>query len=49
MKAIKAIMTFFEKDGGRKVTLDEMKKLTPEERKEFGELACKELREQFEQ
>lgn len=37
------IKEFFEKDGGRKVTLEEMKALTAEDRKELGSLARIEL------
>lgn len=33
-----AIKTYFEKDGGRKVTIEEMKALTPDDRKELGNL-----------
>ena len=40
MNRMKAIRTFFESDGGRKVTMDEMKALTSEERKELAELSA---------
>ncbi len=43
MNRMKAIRTFFESDGGRKVSMDEMKALTVEDRKELAELAAKEL------
>lgn len=37
---IKAIRDFFEADGGKKVTMDEIKALSPEERKELAILIC---------
>ena len=43
MTRIKAIKTFFEADGGRKVSMQEMKKLTDDDKNELGQLACKEL------
>ncbi|GEM_PF-5334260 len=38
-----AIKKFFEANGGRKVSLEELKSLTDAERKELGELAAIEL------
>jgi hypothetical protein len=35
-----AIKAFFEGDGGRRVTLDEMKALTPADRAELGALCA---------
>jgi hypothetical protein len=50
MKSITAIKTYFESDPhGRKVTMDELKGLTPPERAELGRLACVELGEPFEE
>jgi hypothetical protein len=43
MTRIKAIKTFFEASGGRKVGMQEMKKLTDEDKDELGKLACNEL------
>jgi hypothetical protein len=43
MTRIKAIKTFFEAGGGRKVSMQEMKKLTDEDKGELGKLACNEL------
>jgi len=43
MTRIKAIKTFFEASGGRKVSMQEMKKLTDEDKDELGKLACNEL------
>jgi hypothetical protein len=41
---IKAIKTFFESGtNGRKVTMDEMKALSPADRQELGDLCVKEL------
>lgn len=37
---IKAIRDFFEADNGRKISMDEIKALTPEERKELAALIC---------
>ena len=49
MQAIKAIKTYFEAGPhGRRVSMDEMKALTPEERRELGAMACAELGEPFE-
>ena len=48
MSPIKAIKTFFEKDGGRVVGIDEVKALTSEDRAELGRLACEALGEVYE-
>lgn len=40
---IKAIMNFFEKDGGRKVTTLELKELNEEEKNELGRLCAQAL------
>jgi len=40
---VKAIKLFFEKDGGRKVTVQELKDLSQADRQELAELAAKEL------
>ncbi len=40
---VQAIRMYFAKDGGREVTLAEMKELTREDRAELGALAAKEL------
>lgn len=37
------IKRFFESNGGRKVSMDEMKALTPEDRNELGKLAVEAL------
>ena len=42
MSPLKAIRTFFEADG-RKLTLDELKALTSEDRAELGRLAAEKL------
>lgn len=38
-----AIKRYFEKDGGRPVTMPELKALTKDERDWFGQEACKAL------
>ena len=43
MSPIKALRTFFEANGGRKVTLQEFQALTAEERIALGKLAAVEL------
>jgi hypothetical protein len=43
MSPVKAIRTFFEKDGGKKVALKELQVLKVEEREELGKLAAIEL------
>lgn len=43
MTKFKAIKTFFEADGGRRVGMDELKALSEKDRQELGELAAKEL------
>lgn len=40
---IKAIKLFFEADGGRKVTMEELKELNNEERREIGRMCADEL------
>ena len=41
---VKAIKVFFEQgENGRRVTMEEMKQLTPIERAELGEMARKQL------
>jgi hypothetical protein len=37
---VQAIKMFFEKDNGKPVTMDELKKLSPEERKELAVMAA---------
>ena len=43
MTRIVAIKTFFQKDGGRKVGMDELKALDVDEKTELGKLCCAEL------
>ena len=43
MSRIKAIKTFFEADGGKKLGMKELKDLTPDDKEELGILAAKEL------
>jgi len=43
MNRIQTIQAYFAMNGGRPVTLQEMKALTPEDRKELAELAAKEM------
>ena len=43
MTGIKALKTFFESDGGRRLTMDELKELSKEERAELIALAAIEL------
>lgn len=43
MSRVTAIKTFFERDGGRRVTLDELRALNDAERQELAELCAKEL------
>lgn len=43
MTNTQAIKQFFEQGGGRKVTLDELKKLSNDERAQLGALAAAEL------
>jgi hypothetical protein len=40
---VKAIKLFFEADGGRKVTVPELKSLTEQDRQELAELCAAEL------
>lgn len=50
MKAIPAIKKFMEREpNGRKVSMDELKELSKEDRTELGKLACVELGEEFEE
>lgn len=39
----KAIMEFFAKDGGREVKMDELRRLSSEEREQLGQLCAKAL------
>jgi hypothetical protein len=49
VKAATAIKRYFEADPhGRKVTVDELKELERDDRRELGSLACVELDEEFE-
>lgn len=43
MTTIAAIKAFFEADGGRKISMDEMRALTSDERAELGQLCAKAL------
>jgi hypothetical protein len=43
MSKLKAIRNYFEADGGRKVTLSELKALTTEDKDELAPLAAAEL------
>jgi hypothetical protein len=43
MTNVAAIKLFFESDGGRKVTMEEMKALSVDERAEIGKLCMEEL------
>ncbi|MDD5510870.1 MAG: hypothetical protein PHI12_08670 [Dehalococcoidales bacterium] len=45
--SITAIKSYFEADGGRKVTLEEVKNLSKVERDELAQLAAKELGEEI--
>ena len=45
--ATQAIKKFFEADGGRRLSMEELKALTHEERQELGELSAKALGEEF--
>lgn len=53
MSSVQAIKAFFERDdkispgGGRKLDMAELKGLTKEDRAELGQLACKELGEEW--
>jgi hypothetical protein len=48
MSSLKAIRTYFEEgQHGRKVGMDEIKALSPEERAELGQLACVEIGEEW--
>jgi hypothetical protein len=43
MTNLKAIREFFEADGGRKITMSEMRELSTSERNELGQLCAKAL------
>ena len=43
MSNIEAIKTFFEKDGGRKIAMDELKALTSQERYDLAVLCAEAL------
>ena len=43
MNNIEAIKTYFEADGGRKVTMTELKELTAADRAELGKLCAEKL------
>ena len=43
MTVVQVIRSFFESGGGRKVTMDEFKALTTEERRELADLAAPQL------
>ncbi len=43
MSPVKAIRTFFEADGGRKVNMEELKTLPLEDRRELAALAAAQL------
>ena len=43
MTRTKAIKTYFEQDGGRKIKMDEMTVLSKEERDELGRMCAAEL------
>lgn len=43
MTNVKAIREFFERDGGRKVSMDEFRALSTEDRKELGSLCAQQL------
>lgn len=45
--SVKAIQTFFEKDGGRKVSMHELKALTDEDKTELGRVRAAALGEEF--
>lgn len=43
MTPLRAIKTFFEQDGGRKLGIEELKQLTTEDKAELAKLAAMEL------
>ncbi len=43
MSRVKALREFFEADGGRRLSMEELKNLPPEDRKELGDLAAEAL------
>lgn len=50
MKSIAAIKHFFESEPhGSRVSMDELKELSKEDRAELGQLACVELGEEWEE
>ena len=49
MKELTAIRTFFEDDGGRNVTVQELKALTNEERHELAVLAAEVFGEELDE
>lgn len=50
MKAVAAIKKYMEADpNGRKVTMDELRELSTEERQELGRACCDVLGEEFEE
>jgi len=46
---VKAIKEFFEADGGRKVTMSEMRELSTKERGELGRMCAEALGKEIEQ
>lgn len=47
ISATVAIKKFFEANDGKKVGMDELKKLSTNERNELGKLCCDELKEEL--
>jgi hypothetical protein len=45
---VKAIKEFFEADGGRKVTMSEMRELSTSERNELGQMCAEALGKEIE-
>jgi hypothetical protein len=43
MTRVKALREFFEQDGGRRLTMEELKDLPKEDREELGNLAAEAL------
>ena len=48
ISSVKAIKTFFEQDGGAKVSVSELKELDPSERKELGLMCAEALGKEIE-
>ncbi len=48
IKGVIAIKEFFEKDGGRKISVSELKELSPEDRRELGKLSAEALGKELE-